>query len=56
MPPFTVKAKAASPVTLLVGEMLVSVGSRLFTVNVIGDEVPPPGAGLKTVIGNVPTA
>lgn len=56
MPPFTVNVKAASPLVLLMGEMLVNDGAGLFTVNALGDELPPPGAGLKTVIGNVPIA
>ena len=52
--PFTVMVKAASPTFLLVGEMLVVVGTGLFTVRTCGFDVPPPGAGLMTVTGNEP--
>lgn len=53
-PPLTVKVNAASPAFLLVGEMLVSDGDGLFTARLTAFEVPPPGAALNTVIGNVP--
>src|SRR3970282_477611 len=51
--PVTVNSKAASPAPLLVGRMLVSVGSGLFTVSVLGLELPPPGRGLNTGIASV---
>src|SRR5207245_10101003 len=50
--PFTVMVKAASPTFLLVGEMLVVIGTGLFTVRTWGFDVPSPGAGLMTVIVN----
>ena len=53
--PFTVRLTGEPPTFALVGEMLLAVGTGLFTVNVrAGEEVPPPGAGLVTVTLNVP--
>src|ERR1700674_855151 len=52
--PFTVKVKAAPPVAVLVGEIVVIVGPVM--VNVKELEAPPPGAGLKTVMAAVPNA
>ena len=52
--PLTVRVNPASPAVLVVGEMLVVVGTRLLTVNVCALEVPPPGAGFVTVMLNVP--
>jgi hypothetical protein len=52
--PFTVSVNPASPTFLLVGKILVVVGTGLFTVNVCAFEMPPPGAGFVTVILNVP--
>ena len=52
--PFTVKVKAGSPAILLVGERDVMVGIGLLTMNVWALEVPPPGAGFKTVTEAVP--
>ena len=54
--PLTVMVKPESPTNLEVGEMLVVVGTgfKAVTVNVCAFDVPPPGAGLKTVILNVP--
>lgn len=54
--PLTVKTNAASPAVLLVGEMLLSVGTGLLTRRLAAADVPPPGVGLKTVIGNEPAA
>jgi hypothetical protein len=54
--PFTVRVKAASGTDLVAGEMLVAVGATLFTVNVCALDVPPPGAGLVTVMLKVPAA
>jgi hypothetical protein len=53
--PLTVKVKAAAPTALLVGEILLNVGTGLLTVKVAAVTlVPPPGVGLKTVIEGVP--
>ena len=53
--PLTVKVKAADPAVLLVGERLVIAGTGLaVTTRLIALEMPPPGAGLKTVMGNEP--
>jgi hypothetical protein len=52
--PLTVSVNVASPTFLLAGEMFVVVGSGLFTVKTCEFEVPPPGAGLVTVMLNVP--
>jgi len=54
--PLTVNTKAASPANLVVGEMVVTVGTGLLTARSLELEIPPPGNGLKTVIGNVPVA
>ena len=55
--PLTVKVKLLLPTTFEVGEKLVMVGTGLLlTVNLWTFEVPPPGAGLNTVILNTPTA
>jgi hypothetical protein len=52
--PFTVKTKVASPTVLLVGSMSVTAGTRLLTVKLTAEEVPPAGVGLNTVIGKLP--
>ena len=52
--PFTVKVKAAPPVIALTGDKLVIVGTGLLTAKFEAAEVPPPGAGLTTVIESVP--
>lgn len=52
--PFTVKVNAAPPTLALAGESEVIAGTGLFTVRLTAEEVPPPGAGLKTVIGKEP--
>lgn len=52
--PFTVKVNAAPPAVAPLGERDVIVGAGLFTVKVDEADVPPPGAGLVTVTGNVP--
>ena len=54
--PLTVKVKAASPAVLVVGLMLVAVGIGLSTVRLPAAEAPPPGVGLKTVMGKIPAA
>jgi hypothetical protein len=52
--PLTVSVNAASPTFLLVGAIVVVVGTKLFTVKVCALDVPPPGVELITVILNVP--
>src|SRR5439155_6644504 len=54
--PLTVSENAASPAILLAGKRLEMNGKGLLTVKVLGADGPPPGAGLKTVIGNEPGA
>src|SRR5438552_3985267 len=54
--PFTVSVKAASPSVLLVGLMLINEGTRLLTEKLLEPDVPPPGSGLKTEMGNEPGA
>ena len=52
--PLAVSVNAGPPAFAVLGEMLVSVGGGTVTVKTRGVEVPPPGAGLKTVIESVP--
>ena len=52
--PVAVRVNPAPPASTLLGEIELSVGSRLLIVNVCALEVPPPGVGLKTVTGAVP--
>lgn len=47
--PVAVNVNAAPAAVALEGEMLVSVGAGLLTVNVTAEDTPPPGAGLNTV-------
>ena len=47
--PFTVRVKAAAPRRALEGDNDVRVGAGLLMVKLSELEVPPPGAGLKTV-------
>ncbi len=55
--PLTVKVKLPPRASTGFGEMLEIEGTGLLTVNVTGAEVPPPGAGVNTVIDNkVPVA
>lgn len=49
--PFTVNVKVASPTNLVLGLMLLNVGTGLLTDNVRAVDVPPLGAGLNTVMG-----
>jgi xanthosine utilization system XapX-like protein len=51
--PFTVSVNPAPPAVALVGEIDVSVGAGLLTVNVCAFDVPPP-AGFVTVTFTVP--
>jgi len=54
--PVTVSVNAAPPATAVLGDRELSVGLGFGAViaNVCGLEVPPPGAGLKTVTEAVP--
>jgi hypothetical protein len=54
--PVAVSVKATPPAATLVGLMLVSVGTPggVVTVSVAPLDVPPPGAGLNTVMVGVP--
>ena len=54
--PFTDKRNAASPTILLAGRRLIITGTGFSTVRLTELEVPPAGAGLKTVIGRVAAA
>ena len=47
-------APGTGPAQLLAGERVVVVGTGLLTVRVCAFDVPPPGAGFVTVVGNVP--
>lgn len=52
--PLTVRVKAEPFTRALVGLSEVITGVGLLIVNVTGDEVPPPGVGVNTVIAAVP--
>ena len=52
--PLTVSGNAASPAILLAGNRVEMVGTGLFTAKVLEADMPPPGRGLKTVIGTGP--
>ena len=52
--PFVVSVKAGPPAVAEDGLRLVSVA--LLTARLRALEVPPPGAGVKTVIGKEPAA
>ncbi len=52
--PLTTIKNPGSPTFFMVGEILVVMGAGFPTVNVIEVDVPPPGAGLKTVTSNFP--
>jgi hypothetical protein len=52
--PFTTKMKAAPPAAVDEGVILMRAGTGLLMVKVRALEVPPPGAGLKTVTLAVP--
>jgi hypothetical protein len=53
--PVTVSVNAALPTRAELGLRAETVGAGLFVVNVSALEVPPPGAGVKTVTIAVPT-
>src|SRR5205807_2606151 len=48
--PVRVSVNPGLPAETLEGEMLESEGTGLLTVRVTAEEVPPPGAGLETVM------
>lgn len=52
--PFTVSVNAAPPAVPLDGDSVVIAGSGLFTAKFVPADLPPPGVGLVTVIGNDP--
>src|SRR5436189_279917 len=52
--PVAVSVNAAPPAAALLGESELSVGTGLLIVNVCALEAPPPGVGLKTVLGSAP--
>lgn len=52
--PVTVSVNDPPPAAAELGLMEVMDGEGLFTENSAGKDVPPPGAGLTTVKGNVP--
>ncbi len=52
--PTTVRIVAGAPAATFVGAIDPSVGVGWLTPNVAPGEVPPPGAGLKTVRVTVP--
>src|SRR2546430_14548551 len=54
--PLTVSVNAPVPTIPTAGERLPITGTGLKTASVAGAELPPPGAGWETVIGNVPVA
>ena len=57
--PVTVRVKAGPPAVAEMGERVVMLGIGLLAglmVKVWAEEVPPPGAGLKTVTEVVPAA
>jgi hypothetical protein len=55
--PLTVKVKLDPPAVALLGERVVIVGTGTGeTVKLTAFEVPPPGAGVFTVMGKFPTA
>ena len=49
--PVAVSVKDPLPAVLLLGLILLSEGEGLVTVKFVELEVPPPGLGLRTVIG-----
>src|SRR5262249_51932581 len=53
-PPVAVNVKAAPPAIAVFGEIAVSEGGAAVTVSVSPPDVPPPGAGLKTVMESAP--
>lgn len=56
LPPFTVSVKAPDVAVTVAGEMVVTAGVGLLIAKAAPADVPPPGAGLTTVIAAVPEA
>src|SRR5207253_156000 len=54
--PVRVSVNPGLPAETLEGEMLESEGTGLLTVRVTAEEVPPPGAGLETVMDRLAPA
>ena len=54
LPPLTVSVNAPLPAVVLLGEMFDKDGAGLTTASVNGDDVPPPGAALLTVMERFP--
>src|SRR6185436_11922198 len=52
--PVTVSVKLGLPAAAELGNNCVNTGAGLLTVKATTFDAPPPGAGLKTTIGNVP--
>lgn len=52
--PVAVKVKPGPPAVAEPGEMPVSTGTAGVTVKITAPDVPPPGAGLKTVMESAP--
>ena len=52
--PFSVRVNAGPPARVVLGEMLVSVGTGLLTTSESAAEAPPPGVGFTTVMERVP--
>jgi hypothetical protein len=52
--PFTVSVKLAPPTRALLGEIVVIAGTGLVTGRFIALEIPPPGAGVDTLIEKFP--
>src|SRR5512139_1276250 len=52
--PLTVRVKAPPPAVAELGDRVLIAGTGLLIVKVRAPEVPPPGAGLKTVTLAVP--
>jgi hypothetical protein len=54
--PLMARVCSAAPAVAEVGDKLLIVGARLFTVKFTAVEFPPPGAGFVTTTGYVPAA
>jgi hypothetical protein len=54
--PVAVIVVSPEPAVTDVGEIVVSTGVGLSTVNVVGVDVPPPGAGFTTATAIVPAS
>jgi len=54
--PVSVMAKGGLPAVTVVGEMLERIGSGFCTLSGSAPDVPPPGAGVKTLIARLPAA